>query len=421
MEERHVLRIMSVALRMGEVLVANGVSMAECLHVLRRTVQALGLDRCEVVVELNKVTLSYVPADLSGAVTVVRVVEGGAANLDRLVAVEHLVRSIEAREAGVVEAMAALDRIEASPSPYPGWLRYGAELAGVASWIVFAGGDPLSVASGLVAAALVLVVLGLGRRSRVPELFVTVAAAVVVVSVPYAAGAAGLEFRVSPAVVGGLYPLLPGGALVASVTDGLMGAPISSLARGLGAIVTAVGVALGVLGALAMVDALGVELPEVPAGPWAPWITALAAAGAMVGLAVARDVAPVSVLPLAALGAGVWTVAHLGRVSDLGDDVRLLLAAVVLGLGGRLLARLQQGVASVYTGIAVFVLVPGTTIYLAMLSFARGVTEAGVSFSVDALTASVAIAAGTTLGVALGGRLRPPLRRRRPGVVPEQR
>lgn len=419
MDERHVLRVMSVALRMGEVLVANGVAMAECLHVLRRTVQALGLASCEVVVELNKITLSYVPADLSSSVCVVRVVEGGTANLHRLVRIEHLVRSIEAREVGVEDALAALDRIEADSGPYPRWVRVAAELLAVASWIVFAGGDALGVVAGLVAAVLVMGIVAAGVRSRIPSLFVTIAATSVVVGVPYALGAAGLEFRVSPAVVGGLYPLLPGGALVASVTDGLMGAPISSLARGLQALVTAVGIALGVLVSLAAVEALGVELPEVPAGPWAPWVTALAAAGAMTGLAVALDVSPVSVVPLAALGAGVWTVAHLGQVSGLGDDVRVLLAAVILGLGGRILARIQQGVASVFTGIAVFVLVPGTMIYLAMLAFARQVPDAGFTFTVNALTASVAIAAGTTLGVALGGRLRPPQRRRRPIVLPE--
>jgi hypothetical protein len=108
-----------------------------------------------------------------------------------------------------------------------------------------------------------------------------------------------------PAIIGGLYPLLPGGALVASVTDGLSGAPLSSMAKGLQAAVSATATAVGVLATLSLVAHLGIS-SEALASPTPPWVVGLTSAAAVAGLAVARSMPLEFVLPAAALAGAAW-------------------------------------------------------------------------------------------------------------------
>jgi uncharacterized membrane protein YjjB (DUF3815 family) len=77
-------------------------------------------------------------------------------------------------------------------------------------------------------------------------------------------------------------------------------------------------------------------------------------------------------------------------------------AAVVLGLAGQILARLQRTTATVFSTTAVYVLVPGVTFYLAMLAFAQGESALGIDLTVQALGIAAALAAGIALGLAIG-------------------
>lgn len=419
MEQRRVLTIMTVALRAGEVMLANSVSVAECDAGLRRICTSFGLPRCEVMVEMNTITLSYLASNLESAVTLVRVVDGEEPHLHRLVAVEQLIRRIESGDADLDTAWDQLEKIAAAPGPYRRWQLVLAHLLGVGGWVLFANGDGVSVAAGILAAVLILPVVSVVRRSRIPDVFVVFVGSVVVVAVPYALVWAGLEYRVNPAVLGGLYQFLPGGLLVASVNDGLSGAPLSSLARGLQATVTAVGIALGVLAAFSLADTLAVSAPQVPAGTWPPVVTVIAAGIALAGLAVAREVPPRSVAAVALLGMGVWLVSYAAPTEEWGRNLVVAVAAFVLGVGGQFLARLQRSINTVYTGIAVLVLVPGFALFWAMRLFAADEGEAGMDFVFQALTVSAAIAAGIVLGIAVGRsvpRPRPPLRFRRTRV-----
>ncbi len=262
---------------------------------------------------------------------------------------------------------------------------------------------PQAAAVGVAATALLLPLLALVARSRVPDVFVVLVGAAGVVLVPYGVVWAGLEFAVGPAVIGGIYQFLPGRALVSSVSDGLSGAPVSALARGLQAIVVAVGVAVGVLAALGIVDALDIDLPAITITPWPAVVTMVAAGVAVGSLAIARQVPVVAVAPVVGLGMVLWLVANdLGTSGNWQRETAVGLAALILGFAGQLLARLQRTIPALYTGVAVLVLVPGTILYSAMLQFAIGENQAGAEQTLQAITVAVAIAAGTTLGVAMG-------------------
>lgn len=401
-DREHALEVMRLALRAGEVMAGNAESVAECLDGMRRVLRSFGLADCSVDVEITTITLSWIPR-YGEPVTMVRAASADDPHLHRLVRVDRIIDRIEAGEIDLARAIVAVERAAKAPDPYPAWVVAFAGLLSVGGWVVFSGGGLDAAAVGIAASALVLPILGFVRRLKLPDVFVVLVGAAGIALLPYVAVWLGVEFAVGAAVIGGLYQFLPGRALVASVGDGLSGAPVSALARGLQAVVVAVGVAVGVLASLALVEALNITLPDVGPQRWDTPITALAAGTAVGALAINRQVPWRSVLPVVLLAMVVWVVARELRI-ELGwqREAAIGLAGLLVGFGGLVLARIQRTVAVLYTSVAILVLVPGSQLYTSMLQFALGNNGLAAELLLQAVGIALAIAAGTTLGVAIG-------------------
>ena len=395
------LKVMTLGLRVGEVMLESSMAVSDVEDAVRRIMTALGLEGCEVSITLDVITLNYLHPSLDAPLTLMRVVRIGEPRLDRIVALEHLSRRMQAGELDLHAASQEIEHFDEVDTRYPRVVTTTGALVSVAAWVLFAGGGVMGAIAGVLAAVVIDVVLAPLGRTRVPAVFATFLSAVVVVTVPYLFAAADLAIALVPAVVGGLYPLLPGGALVASVTDGLSGAPISSLAKGLEAAIAAVAVALGTASALALASEL--EIVSTAQRPEVGSLLALATGGvAVAGLAVARSM-PLRFVPTtAALAMAAWWLSTVLVGEDYERNLATFAAASVIGLGGQLLARLQRTTAIVHTTSAIYVLVPGFTFYVAMAAFAAGDSEAAVPVLIDALSRAAAIAAGVALGVAIG-------------------
>ena len=416
---------MTLGLRVGEVMLESSMAVSDVEDAVRRITTALGLEGCEVSVTLDVITLNYLHPSLEAPLTLMRVVRVGEPRLDRLVALEHLSRKIESGTLDLVTASREIEHFDEVDTRYPRLITTVGALTSVAGWVLFAGGGVMGALAGVLAAVVIDVVLGPISRTRVPSVFTTFLAAVVVVAVPHLFAAGDLAIALVPAVVGGLYPLLPGGALVASVTDGLSGAPISSLAKGLEAALVAVAVALGTTSALALAAEL--EIVSTADRPEVGTLLAVGTGGlAVAGLAVARSM-PVRFVPTTvALAGGSWWINSLLLAHGYDRNLATFAAATTIGLGGQLLARLQRTTPIVHTTSAIYVLVPGFTFYVAMAAFSQGDSESAMPVLVDALSRAGAIAAGVALGVAIGRSVPAPRprvalwrrgSRRRPGAV----
>jgi uncharacterized membrane protein YjjP (DUF1212 family) len=237
-------------------------------------------------------------------------------------------------------------------------------LVSVAGWVVFQNGiDVVTVVVALVATVVTFPIDAVVRRLALPSLSGTVLTAALVGAVPNLVAAAGVPVRVGPAVVGGLFVHLPGRALVSSLIDGLANAPLSAVARGIQAVVTAGALALGMLGGSSIGAGFGLEYrPNVIAVPVVESVAA--AAVGMVGLAVAWSMPRPLLVPTVVIGSGSWLfVALTAARGDAGDWVVYAVAAGPVGMAGALVAFRQGSVASVYTSVAILPLVPGFTLY----------------------------------------------------------
>jgi uncharacterized membrane protein YjjP (DUF1212 family) len=395
-----VLKAMTCSLRAGQTMLESSVSVSDVTEVMLRLTRAFGLQHCEVSITLNTITVCDLPLD-EPPVTMVKVVDIREPRLDRLAAIETVTNQVEQGELGLEAAYDRIREIEHSEVPYPAWLTFLATLLSVAGWVVFAGGGLVAAAAGVVGALVMYPLVRWVGRFHLPVLVGTFIGGMVVVLVPNAFLAAGVGIALVPAVIGGLYPLLPGGALVASVIDGLSGAPISSLAKGLQAAVVALVLGLGVATAQALTRYL--ELEGDTNDVTVPFAGLLVATAVAIGaLAVARGMTVSALLPTTALAVGAWLLVYFAPTRGIGGNAATAAAAGAIGLGGQLLARLQRMPGTIYTTSAVYVLVPGTAIYLAMTGFALGDSEVASQELFNALRTATAIAGGIAVGVGLG-------------------
>ncbi len=395
-----VLKVLTFGLAVGESMLESSIATSDVEELLRRLTASFGLGHCEVSITLNVITMCLLHST-EGPITLVKVVDIGEPRLDRVIALEQLGRDVEAGRVDIEEATRQVGRLRTESTGVVRWVRLLALTVSVAAWVVFAGGGLVGAAAGLLGALVIeLTVLPLAR-TKLPVVFVGMLAAFVAVSAPSVFAWLDAPIVLGPAIIGGLYPLLPGGLLVASVSDGLSGAPLSAMAKGLQAAVAATATAVGVLAALDLVARLGITSDAV-AGPPPDWLVASSGAIAVAALGVARSMPTALVMSTAGLAAGSWAIARWAGDGAAGLSIGVLAAAGALGLGAQVAARLHRTPAVVFISVAVFVLVPGVTFYLSMLAFSQGNSSSGAELLIRSLGVAASIAAGVGLGSAIG-------------------
>jgi uncharacterized membrane protein YjjP (DUF1212 family) len=384
----------------GQQMLESSPSVTEVIARLRRFLAAVGLPECEVDATLSSLTLSYWKPGLPAPVTVMRAVEVANPRLGRLSGTLGLLDRVQQGRTDVATAAEELQRIRSAAGRR---LRFqvAAVLASVAGWVVYLNGFSLwTVLVALLGTLLATPVMPVVQRLDLPWVFGTALSAVVIAAVPNLVAATGVTLVVGSAVVGALFVYLPGVAVVSSVIDGLSNAPLSAVARGISAAVTAGALALGMLvgaslgkgfGLKYQMDATSVPLPVSLAG----------AIVGMAGLALAWDTPRRALAPTLLMGSAGWIVlASLAQRGSSSDWFVYVMAAAIVGAIGEAASTFQRSATSVYLGVSILPLVPGFTLYQAMLALAQGQGGAGEALGRVGLI-SLAIASGVALGVAL--------------------
>src|SRR5690606_28619123 len=112
MRQDEALQVMTLGLRVGEVMLESSVATSDVQDAVRRVIEALGLEGCEVSVTLDVITLNHLDPSLDAPLTLVRVVRIGEPRLDRLVALEALVRKIHDGRLDVATAAREIEHFD---------------------------------------------------------------------------------------------------------------------------------------------------------------------------------------------------------------------------------------------------------------------------------------------------------------------
>ncbi|MFC9324992.1 threonine/serine exporter family protein [Kitasatospora sp. NPDC057015] len=406
---RSVPRILDLTLRIGELLLASGEAAEDVEAAMLGIAHAYRLDRCEPQVTFTLIGISHQPSLVEPPVTADRVVRRRTSDYTRLAAVYKLVADITAEKVTVNDAYRRLAEIRRNRHPYPVWLLALTTglLAGAATFLV---GGRLDAKAWLVFAnAFVAAVLGdrlasLIARRGLPEFYQFVVAAM-----PAAVSGIVLSFndlglRGSVVITGGLFALLPGRAMVAAVQDGLTGFYITAAARLLEVIYLVAGIVIGVMLILYLGVGFNAKLnpDESLVGINYPPVQLVAAMVLTLAFAMLLQTARRNLLLVTVNSAVGWSsygvLVYNAGVSPI---VATGVAAGLVGLFGQLMARYRYASALPYVTAAIGPLMPGSAIYLGMLSFAQGHSSAGLV----SISRAAAIALALAIGVNLGGEI----------------
>ncbi|MGK5497140.1 threonine/serine ThrE exporter family protein [Streptomyces sp. URMC 125] len=398
-------RVLDLTLRIGELLLAGGEGAEDVEAAMFGVAHAYGLDRCEPTVTFTLLSITYQPSLVDDPITLSRTVRRRGTDYNRLAAVFRLVVDITDGDVTLEEAYGRLAEIRRNRHPYSkGTLTVASGLlAGAASTLV--GGGWLVFLLAAVGAMLGDRLAWLSSRRGLPEFYHFVAAAVppaaVGVAVELFADDLGLVIRASAVVTGGLFPLIPGRALVAAVHDGLTGFYITASARLLEVVYLVVGIVCGVLLVLYVGSELGAGYisPEGLDLRTRPLVQLGAAMLLALAFCVLLQQERSTVL-LATLNGGVaWLVygamADVGRVEPVAATAA---AAGLVGLFGQLMSRYQFVSALPYVTAAIGPLLPGSAIYFGLIGIAQGHLDQGLANLSRAAALALAIAIGVNLG-----------------------
>jgi uncharacterized membrane protein YjjP (DUF1212 family) len=397
-------RVLDLTLRIGELLLAGGEGAEDVEAAMFGIAHAYGLDRCEPTVTFTLLTVTHQPSLVDDPVSLSRTVRRRGTDYNRLAAVYRLVADITDGDVTLEEAYGRLAEIRRNRHPYSkGTLTVASGLLAGAASVLVGGGWLVFV---LAAAGAMLgdrLAWSFSQRG-LPEFYQFVAAAIppaaMGVAVALYAPDLGLSIRASAVVTGGLFPLIPGRALVAAVHDGLTGFYITASARLLEVVYLVVGIVCGVLLVLYIGAELGANFsPEGLDHRTRPVIQLLAAMLLALTFCVLLQQERATVL-LATLNGGVaWLVygamADVGRIEPVAATAA---AAGLVGLFGQLMSRYQFVSALPYITAAIGPLLPGSAIYFGLIGIAQGHLDQGLGNLSKAAALALAIAIGVNLG-----------------------
>jgi uncharacterized membrane protein YjjP (DUF1212 family) len=395
-------RAVRVAVRLGVVMLASGAQTREVETSLRLVLEALGLPGAEAVITYATVTVSFVASGDAEATTAIQVVRRWQPDYNRLAAAAALVQAINERRVDLEAAEAELDWVEASAYPYPRWLGFAAPaLLSMAVTILFDGslGDALAT-------------LGIGlaiqpaleriERSQLPAFFQVVFGASAAALLVLGLVKLGLPIQGSLVLTGSLLRFLPGAALVSGMHDLIDGALTSGTAR----LAEVVLLSAAIAGAASLVLAFGASLDvrlQITSTGRADWPALVLVAAGFVAVAfyACRLGVPRRALGSAATLGGVAVVLARGLTplsADLSRPARTLLAALVIGVAGRLLANRSQAPAALWMVPAILPLLPAPSTLLPALAGTEPARQALQGLAAEtAFLIGVGVASGSIL------------------------
>lgn len=393
------LRIMDLALRVGEMLLSNGAGAADVSATMASIARHLGLRGTYVDVTHIMLTMVHDQQLDEPPLILRRNVQRRETDFEDVTAVDRLVADLLADEIDLEEARLRLGQISSS-----GHARRrrvvtfasGSVGAGVAMML---GGDELVVAIAFLAAVAIEVVRRPLDVRRLPEFYIQVVGGLCASLIAVLAAAASVPAPPSLVIAANIVVLLAGLGLMGAIQDALAGYSLTAVARLLEVLLATGGIVGGVSGGIMVGRMLGVDLgsgtnwPDLSHLPYVTVGAGIAAAGFAV-----QSYAPWSSIPfIAAIGAGAGALSSALFQNGLDRPWAAGLAAFLIGVTSYPISQRLRVPALVMVVPGIVPLLPGLTIYRSLAQLAEE-SLSGVFAGITAAAVAVALAAGVILG-----------------------
>ncbi|RDH76066.1 threonine/serine exporter family protein [Mycolicibacterium moriokaense] len=398
--------VLDLAGNIGAILMASGTPATATMDQVAAIAAAYGIERCKVDVINTTIHVAAYRGASSPPASTLHIVQARSMDFSRLAAVDRLIGRIRAGQIAPTEAREELSAIIAAPHPYRRWV---ATLAWGALAFATAGTLGASLLGCLVSALSAMTIDRVNRRLNkhgLPFFFQYAVGGAIATAPPlvlYWLGPKfGLYFGPTVAIAAGLVVLLAGLSLVGSVGDVISGAPVTAAGRFFELVMLTGATIAGVALVLHLASRFGA--PFVGIGAYAP--PALAELPARVAFGAASAMAYAlacyaerSAAIAAAFGGAAGLIAFLlAQGAGLGTVVASFVAAVPIGLVGRLMERRNLAPPLVVSIAGIVPLLPGLALLHGIYAILNDQHAVGFGSVLGAFAIGTALAAGVTLG-----------------------
>ncbi|WP_234423775.1 threonine/serine ThrE exporter family protein [Intrasporangium calvum] len=410
--DRHTARaVIDLAMRAGVAMLATGAAAADVTATVLLLTRAYGLASVHVDVTYTSVTVSYHRGADADPITVMRIVRYRVQDYTRLERLRALIVALSQEPLDVAEARVRFDAVITAPHPYRRWVVTiaGATLAAGAAGLL-GGGWFIILLSFLTAALVTRVNEWLGKVGISSFFAQAVGAAIptAVATLVVAGQAAGVSFfgevSASLVVAAGIVLLLAGLSIVGAGEDALEGYYVTAGARAFEVVVLSLGIAVGISVVLAAGHRLGYPIAIssrtlLDENLLVQFVcaTVISVAFAVMSYSTGR-----AVLMAGAAGALGWGILAFGERAEIGAVTASALAALVIGLAARLLARRVRASALAVTTAAIVPLLPGRKAYEGISLLVTQPDGLGFSAGLPILAEAFGLGLGLAAGVSLG-------------------
>jgi len=398
--------VLDLAGSIGAILMASGTPATATMDQVTAITAAYGVDRCEVDVINTTIHLAAYRGPTTPPASTLHIVESRSMDFSRLAAVDRLIGRIRAGEVPPAQAREELDAIVTAPHPYKRWI---ATLAWGALAFATAGTLGASWLACLVSALSAMTIDRVNRRLNkygLPFFFQYAVGGAIATAPPIVLYALspklGWHFEPTVAIAAGLVVLLAGLSLVGSVGDVISGAPVTAAGRFFELVMMTGATIAGVALVLHLANEFGA--PFVAIGAAAPPALAEFPARVAFGAASAAAFALAcyaerSAAMAAAFGGAAGTIVFLlAQGAGLGAVVASFVAAVPIGLVGRLMERRNLAPPLVVSITGIVPLLPGLALLHGIYAILNDQHAVGFASVLGAFAIGTALAAGVTLG-----------------------
>ena len=380
-ESVDVSTVLRVAMRAAVNMLTCGAQSDDVEIAIVSVCAAYGLTPVQAAVTFSIISVSY---DRPGGspTTLMHIARDRTTDFARLAATSAIVRRITRERLELEQAERELEDLDRLESPYGRTLTFLAPAVSAAgSTLVFAGTLLDAVATFGIAVVIQPAVAALDR-SDFPPFFRLVFGAFASAILVALLSAVGLPIIGGLVLTGSILRFLPGYAIVSGFRDLIGQSFISGTARLAEALLLGAAAAGGVAFALALAGRFGVNLTLITAGTaeWGLLVGVPAAFVAILGHAVRLGVPARGVVGAAALGALAWLIfIGIAEVGQFGDAATAtFVAALVVGIIGRLAATRAHTPAALWVVPAILLLQPGLQIVQSMLEPTNAQRVAGL-------------------------------------------
>lgn len=398
--------VLDLAGNIGALLMASGMPATATMDQVTAIAAAYGIERCEVDVISTTIHVAAYRGPSVPAASTLHVVQSRSIDFSRLAAVDRLIARIRAGDVSSSDARDELDAIVTAPHPYKRWI---ATLAWGALAFATAGTLGATWLACLVSALSAMTIDRVNRRLNrhgLPFFFQYVVGGAIATAPPlllyWFGPKMGLYFEPTVAIAAGLVVLLAGLSLVGSVGDVITGAPVTAAGRFFELVMMTGATIAGVAVVLHLANRYGAPWIDISASapPALAEFPARVAFGAASAAAYALACyAERSAAVAAAFGGAAGTIAFLvAQGAGLGVVVASFIAAVPIGLVGRLMERRNLAPPLVVSIAGIVPLLPGLALLHGVYAILNEQSAIGFAAVLGAFAVGTALAAGVTLG-----------------------